>query len=79
MARQLSHTPEIPILIARTPHARRIVLASCNHSRAVATVYVSLVIIAAIYVLQHFAITTDSLDLISADLPWRENKADFRT
>ena len=63
--------PVTPPLIAR------IVNACCRGTWIVALVGLALGALSALYTVQHFAITTDSINLISPDLPWRRNKATF--
>ena len=65
------------MLNARLRLSARIVTASCDHAWTVITICAALAIVAAGYASQHFAITTDSLDLTSAELPWRQNNANF--
>jgi uncharacterized protein len=64
-------------LTVRSSYAGRIVVASCNRARTVVVLFLLVVTLAVVYTGQHFAMTTDSLELISADLPWRKNKANF--
>ncbi|HUI18057.1 MAG TPA: MMPL family transporter, partial [Alphaproteobacteria bacterium] len=54
-----------------------IVNACCRSSWIVALTGLALGALSAFYTGQHFAITTDSINLIAPDLPWRRNKATF--
>ena len=53
----------------------KIVAASVSHARTVSVMGALLGFLAALYVLQFFAIRTDLDSLISADLPWRKGEA----
>ncbi len=55
----------------------RLVAASVNHAWVIVAAVTALGLLAAAYTVQHFAMTTDSLDLISPDVPWRRNKLSF--
>src|SRR5579863_763389 len=55
----------------------RIVSASGNSAWIVIILAVSLGFLATAYTKQHFAMTTDTLELTSPDLPWRRNQAVF--
>src|SRR5271170_3371894 len=56
---------------------RQIVSASSNAAWIVIILATSLGFLAAAYTKQHFAMTTDTLELTSPDLPWRRNQAIF--
>ncbi|HKO08248.1 MAG TPA: MMPL family transporter [Alphaproteobacteria bacterium] len=55
----------------------RIVNACCRWAWVVALAGMALGALSAVYTVRHFAITTDSINLISPDLPWRRDKAAF--
>jgi len=55
----------------------RIVNACCRWAWVVALAGMAFGALSALYTVRHFAITTDSINLISPDLPWRRNKATF--
>src|SRR5262252_8968795 len=59
------------------PPSARIVIASCNYPWIVIVACAVLGVLAAMFAARHFAMTTDSLDLMSADLRWRQNLAAF--
>lgn len=59
------------------PLFARIVLLCCNRARIVALAGLILGILAIVFTSQHFAMMTDSLELISRDAPWRKSKAAF--
>jgi uncharacterized protein len=61
----------------RMPLSARIVMASCDRAWTVVATVVSLAIVAMIYAVQHFAITAESLDLISPNVSWRQDKEKF--
>ena len=54
-----------------------IVAASCNRAGIIILVAVLLGIFSIAYSTRHFAMTTDTAELISPDVPWRRNKATF--
>ena len=55
----------------------RIVRACCNQAAIVLMVSVLMGGAAAEYIARHFALESDTLELISPDLPWRRDKASF--
>ena len=55
----------------------RIVLASCNRAWLIVLVGIALLLLATVHTVRHFAMMTDSLQLISPDVSWRKNKAAF--
>ncbi|MBV8654142.1 MAG: MMPL family transporter [Alphaproteobacteria bacterium] len=55
----------------------RLVGASCDRAAIVVALGVLLGVLAAVYTERHFAMTTDTLTLMSPDLAWRRNKAVF--
>src|SRR5262249_43059880 len=66
-----------PQMTTRMPLTARIVMSSCDRAWTVVALGAVLAIIAVVYATQHFAITSDAVDLISPGLPWRQNKAKF--
>src|SRR5215471_3270617 len=59
------------------PISARIVGESSDRAWTVIAICAVLGTVAMVYIAQHFAMTTASLDLISADLQWRRNVAAF--
>lgn len=55
----------------------QIVIASCRRAWLVITLGAALCTLAVTYTARHFAMTSDSLELISPDVSWRRNKARF--
>ena len=49
----------------------RIVAASASHAWVVLVAAIALVILAGVHTARNFAMTSDSLELISPDSPWR--------
>ena len=59
------------------PLIAQIVIASCRRAWLVITLGAALCTLAVTYTARHFAMTSDSLELISPDVSWRRNKARF--
>jgi uncharacterized protein len=59
------------------PLIAQIVAASTEHAAGIVTACLLLAFLALAYTTQHFAMTTDTLELTSPDLPWRRDKAAF--
>ena len=55
----------------------RIVAACCRHAKLVLLLATIATVVAAYYSVTHFAINTDSSQLISKKLPWREREAEY--
>jgi uncharacterized protein len=55
----------------------RIVAASCRHAKLVVLLALIASVIATYYSVTHFAIDTDSSQLISKRLPWRQHEAEY--
>ena len=62
---------------APLPLTARIVGACCHHAILVAALGLVLAVLSVVYTARHFSMTTDTLELMSPDLPWRRNKAAF--
>jgi hopanoid biosynthesis associated RND transporter like protein HpnN len=61
----------------KLPPIARIVAASSNSAWIVIAAAVALCVLATAYTKQHFAMTTDTLELTAPDLPWRRSQAAF--
>jgi hopanoid biosynthesis associated RND transporter like protein HpnN len=62
---------------APLPLTARIVGVCCHHAILVAALGLVLAALSVVYTARHFSMTTDTLELISSDLPWRKNQAAF--
>jgi uncharacterized protein len=75
--RHPSPTPEASEVQAKSGLIVEVVGASCRRAWIVVMLGALLGVLGFVYTASHFAMTADSLELISPDVPWRKNKAAF--
>lgn len=65
-------------MLTRIPLIGRVVAASVRHALAVLLLAILLAVAASAYTARHFAMTTDTAELISTELDWRQRELTFQ-